>query len=137
MYQVNAPRIVHETLDGETIVIDTQTGLYFTVAGHGAAIWSALAAGTPPAVITAAYEAAGLLEPAAVESFVNQLVAAELLVPAGAAGQDAEFVIPQLDNADVPVPELKTHADLQELIELDPIHEVDAAQGWPMQNSDK
>lgn len=137
MYQVNAPRIVHETLDGETIVIDTQTGLYFTVAGHGAAIWSALAAGTPPAGIAAAYDAAGLLKPADIASFVNQLLAADLLVPASKAEREVEFVIPQLDNTGVPIPELKTHADLQELIELDPIHEVDAAQGWPMQNSDK
>lgn len=123
MYQVNAPRVVHETLDGETVIIDTVTGLYYTAAGNAALLWQALAAGADPAGLTATGCDAG-----AIEAFRDDLVASELLVPR--AGGSVAMAPPELDAA-LPPPALTRHADLQELIELDPIHEVDTAQGWP------
>jgi len=122
MYQVNAPRVVHETLDGETVIIDTVTGLYYTAAGNAALLWQALAAGADPATLAAGFDTS------AIEAFRDDLVASELIVPR--AGGSVAMALPQLDAA-LPPPALTRHADLQELIELDPIHEVDTAQGWP------
>jgi hypothetical protein len=64
----------------------------------------------------------------AFEAFRDSLVSSELLVPR--AGGSVAAAPPILDAA-LPPPVLVRHADLQELIELDPIHEVDTAQGWP------
>jgi hypothetical protein len=127
MYQVNAPRVVHETLDGETIVIDTVTGLYYTAAGNAARLWQALAAGADPSALATVCNDTGC-DSGAFEAFRDDLVASELLVPR--AGGSVEVAPPELDAA-LPLPALMRHADLQELIELDPIHEVDTAQGWP------
>jgi len=127
MYQVNVPRVVHETLDGETVVIDTATGIYYTAAGNAARLWEALAAGADPAVLDAVCADIGYVA-GAFGAFRDSLVSSELLVPR--AGGSIAVAPPVLDAA-LPPPELVRHADLQELIELDPIHEVDTAQGWP------
>lgn len=133
MYQVNSPRVVHETLDGETIIIDTQTGLYYTVAGHASAVWAALANGVAVEQISGAYRDAGLSLAEAVQAYAAQLEAAELLRPAPDASASSGFVIP-MSGESGSLLVLHRHADMQELIELDPIHEVDPSQGWPMRN---
>ena len=43
--KVNAPRMVHETVDDEVIVIDLATGAYYSLAGSAAHIWALIAAG--------------------------------------------------------------------------------------------
>lgn len=42
---VNAPHVVHETIDGEAILIHLVTGTYYSLDGVGAELWGALAAG--------------------------------------------------------------------------------------------
>jgi hypothetical protein len=127
MYQVNAPRVVHETIDGETVIIDTVTGLYYTAAGNAALLWQALADGANPAALTLACADVGC-DAGAFEAFRDHLVTSELLVPR--ADGSAAVATPDLDAAQAP-PALVCHADLQDLIELDPIHEVDITRGWP------
>jgi hypothetical protein len=127
MYQVNAPRVVHETLEGETVVIDTLSGLYYTAVGNAAQLWQALAEGADPAMLAAACAEAGCSADA-FAAFRDDLIASELLVPR--AGGSVAVAPPALDAAPTP-PALTRHDDLQDLIELDPIHEVDTAQGWP------
>ncbi|MBV2235045.1 MAG: PqqD family protein [Sterolibacterium sp.] len=139
MYQANSPRIAHETLDGETIIIDTQTGFYYTLDDHAVVVWQALVDGIAPERIADAYVQAGLFQPDAVRSFIDQLLKAELLVEAGngsaASSGGGTFSLPALSGNGAGTLVLKTHSDLQELIELDPIHEVDPTQGWPMKSS--
>ena len=136
MYQVNSPRVVHETLDGETIIIDTQTGLYFTVAGHASVIWSALATGHSPKQIAKAYKETSLINPSVIDSYIAELVDMGLIIAVPANQNDPEFSLPLIAEFDVSSLQLKRHEDLQELIELDPIHEVDTELGWPIQSKD-
>jgi len=136
MYQVNSPRVVHETLDGETIIIDTQTGFYYTIASHASVIWSALVAGQRPQQIKDQYAAAGLIAPSAIHQFIEDLADAALIVAATTDTSTSAFSIPSITDIAAPHLQLKRHADLQELIEMDPIHEVDVALGWPTQSKD-
>lgn len=130
MYQVNAPRVVHETLDGETIIIDTQTGLYYTVDGHASAIWNALADGIADKQVISTYEELAPELAGQVSGFVADLVNASLLRLSDEAASPRPFALPPLGSNTAAIL-LKRHADMQELIELDPIHEVDPAEGWP------
>lgn len=135
MYQVNAPRVIHETLDGETIVIDTQAGFYYTAAGHASVIWLALVAGQAPQKIVDAYTAAGLIAQSEIHKFIKDLLDAELIVvAAGDHVISSVFSIPAIAGMDAPDLQFKCHSDLHELIEMDPIHEVDMSRGWPVQN---
>src|SRR3989304_10284074 len=42
-FRINTPRIVHQTIDGETIIIDFDNGAYFSTDGVGAVIWEQVA----------------------------------------------------------------------------------------------
>ena len=44
-YGVNPKKVVHQTIDGEAIIIHFDTGIYYSLAGAGAEIWALLAAG--------------------------------------------------------------------------------------------
>ena len=42
---INTSRIAHQTVDGETIVIDFENGAYYSTEGAGAVIWELIAKG--------------------------------------------------------------------------------------------
>ena len=43
--RINAPHVVHETIDGETILIHLGTGAYYSLEGVGAHVWGLAVAG--------------------------------------------------------------------------------------------
>jgi hypothetical protein len=51
-YVINAPRIVHETIDDETIVIDFDSGTYYSARQVANRIWLWVAAGVNLSQIT-------------------------------------------------------------------------------------
>lgn len=130
MYQANTPRVVHETIEGETVIIDTVSGLYYTAAGNSSVIWEAIAAGANVDDIKATYASCGR-DAGEVQSFLDQLIEAGLLAPRSEIAVPAQI---SMIDATLPAPALTIHDDLQGLIELDPIHEIDAAQGWPFRS---
>src|SRR5258708_37116209 len=44
-FRVNTPKVVHETIDGEVVIIHLDTGCYYSLDGVGAAIWNWLDTG--------------------------------------------------------------------------------------------
>jgi hypothetical protein len=141
-FRVNNPSVVAETLDEEATIVNLDKGTYYALNGVGSFIWDELARGSSPDEIAAAlstrYEVAEPDAGTAVEGLVGELSANELIVslPAGA---DAEAAPPASNgarngngNGRLPYesPELSTFTDMQELLLLDPVHEVDAS-GWP------
>ena len=133
VYKFNAPRMIHETIDKETVAIDTETGVYFSITGSGYLIVQALDQGARVADLAARLAAAFGMESTAlrpqVEEFVAQLLAEEMVVPS----EDAPGASAQLALADGQVyapPVLERFTDMQDLLLMDPIHEVSNA-GWP------
>jgi len=136
-YRIDTPRISSETIDGETIIIDFESGVYFSTDGIGAAIWEEIRAGRPGEEIVAEtclrYPQAEPECRRTVEAFLALLHEEGLVValaeelptpPSGTVGSRAypdRFVIPALTK----------YTDMQELLLLDPIHDVDE-QGWPL-----
>ena len=41
-YRVNAPAVVDETIDGETVIIHLESGRYYSAAGVGSVIWESI-----------------------------------------------------------------------------------------------
>lgn len=130
-YKINEPDVTAETFEGEVIVINLANGRYHSLRGTGAWLWQALTAGLSRREAIDRLRAAGSVEPDAAEqasAFIDRLAAEELLVAApervdgGAAGVDAPgaFLAPLME----------TFTDMENLLAIDPIHEVDV-QGWP------
>ena len=136
-FKVNAPRVVHETLDDETIVIDTQSGFYYTARGAASAIWKAISEGQSPELIRAAYQRKGRQLPQAVlDGYVQQLSNANLIIPAETLTSGSAWNAPVHGSDQIETLDFECHEDMQGLIELDPIHEIDASQGWPFQTDE-
>jgi len=120
-YEVNKPEVVDESVDGEALIVHLGTGAYYSSRGNGDATWQLLASGSTPA------EVAGLLAVsiAEVAEFAAQLVEEQLLRPR----ESAAAVPPQVSAPGGPLV-LEKYVDMQELLLLDPIHDVEEA-GWP------
>jgi hypothetical protein len=138
-YRVNAPTVAAETVDGEVLMIHLDSGNYYSLRAVGASIWEALELGVPLAEIASTLrdsyggDATGEL----LDEFVDQLVREDLLaaVAEPTPRGPTPWKPPTLDGEFVG-PRLEKFTDMQHLILLDPVHEVDAGQGWPMRRSD-
>jgi hypothetical protein len=133
-YRVNTPHVVAETMAGETIIVHLSTGCYFSLAGSGAEIWDAAAAGATTdevvARLQAAYDAApGEIE-SSVDGLIGELTAEELLVADETGAAPAAPPAPSGERTAFAKPTLNKFTDMQDIILLDPVHEVDA-RGWP------
>ena len=78
MLTANTPHVVHETIDGETILLHLKTGNYYSFDALGALIWqSIIESGSIKELMSK-----DLLDPDQineVDAFVNRLVEEELL----------------------------------------------------------
>lgn len=137
LFRTNSPPVVHETIGGETILVHLETGTYYDLNGTGGFLFGFFVAGSSiGGAISAARERYSVVSEeleAEIEAFASTLLAEQLLIPAseGADG-DRPASGDQPDAAGdkwVP-PALNKHTDMQELLLLDPVHEVDET-GWP------
>ena len=136
-FRVVSPDVMHETIDGEVIVINLVSGNYYSLRGSGADVWSLIQAPATRAEVVEAlssrYDAPHSEMESAVGGFVDELRAEGLVAdtvddaPTGAAA-------PALSGDDqkqpFQVPKLEKYTDLQDLVLLDPVHEVTET-GWP------
>ena len=133
-YQLNAPSVVAEELDGEVIAIDMSSGVYYSMSGWSAWVWSALTAGATPA------EVASILSEhtpdksgsgsSAVEAFLEKLRSEGLLTERDdeRPSDPLPGTPPHTDAVELRV---ERYTDMEDLILLDPVHDVDTASGWP------
>ncbi len=131
---VNTSHVVHETIDGEAILIHLGTGTYYSLDGVGAEVWGMLAAGADQDAVLAAAAQRYDGDPKEVQrglsSLVGELLREGLLVQ-GDSQPTADS--PRLPSGRVPfaVPVLNVYTDMQEFMLVDPLHDVDEAAGWP------
>ena len=138
-FTVNAPEIVHQTIDGEVVVINLARGFYYSLQSTGALIWDALAAGASTGEVVddlcGRFTGARTAIAEAVDRLVAELEAEGLIAPRrpdegvpaapGGTSAPAGTARPAFE-----APLLQKYSDMQELLLLDPIHEVDES-GWP------
>src|SRR5438128_2315253 len=136
-FRVNSPNVIHETIEGEVILIDLKTGTYYSLREAGAAIWQAIEQGAGEDEIEAElglrYETSAGQIHDAVRQLLDELER-EGLIRAEDGEPDRTVSRAVSDNGSVRLPfeapKLEKHTDMQDLILLDPVHEV-GAEGWP------
>lgn len=137
-FRTDVPDTASELFDGEVVIAHYGTGLYFSVAQTGALVWQGLRHGLSTAE-TAEWLAGHFTQDAAVipgqvESFVASLLERELLI--AVAERDRTGELPEITLSAWQVPSLDSFDDLQELLLLDPVHDVTEA-GWPHRPDDQ
>jgi Coenzyme PQQ synthesis protein D (PqqD) len=141
--RVNSPHVIHETIDGEVIVINLASGNYYSVKGAGADVWDVIESspGADKNTIAAAVAArfGRATDDLALEigDFLDALQREELVAATengglasvqavNGAGHDSKAFEPPL---------LEKYTDMQDLVLLDPVHEVGST-GWPAPKPD-
>jgi hypothetical protein len=135
-YRVNSPQVISETVGGETIIVNLASGHYFSLQGSAVDVWQGIERGESAETIVLQLEQrceAGDGEiSAAVQKLLDDFVAAELLVAESNGAVGAPVAVTQEAAERVPfvAPSFNTFTDMQDIILLDPVHEVDT-RGWP------
>ncbi len=141
-YQHADSHIVHDTFDDEVVIIDLESGFYYSLTGSGPAVWGLLRVGATGEEVAAALAAGGAHDGAEVRRVVGEFLDAlerESLIsrigdrlpgdsPAGARTTVASGG--GVPRAAFTPPVLTKYSDQRELLLLDPIHEVGDL-GWP------
>lgn len=134
-YSIAHADIAHQRVEDEVIVVNLQTGAYFSIREVAADAWDLLVGGidldAAAELIAGRYAVTAQQVAADLEPFVASLLEDGLIAEAN-AGSDGTVSLPPV-AAGVPyaVPTLDKYDDMEELLLLDPIHEVDEA-GWPV-----
>jgi Coenzyme PQQ synthesis protein D (PqqD) len=137
-------QVLHESIDGEVIVIDLTTGSYYSLRGSAAEAWELVqrspgaTSGQVAEAVAAHYtEDAGGVFPAVVR-FLQELADEGLVDVVEASDEPVSLSLPE-QNGRAPrsfaPPVLEKYTDMQDLVLLDPVHQVDQA-GWPRQAAD-
>jgi hypothetical protein len=143
-YRPDTPRVIYEIIDGEAVMIHMEKGYYYSLDRAGSTIWNLLDQGTAVSKITPLLQQHYTAEPAQIEEGVRnlllQLQTEELIVPgrrAQAGTEKDEQTSTHMNGSaagqnKIPfiAPELHKYTDMEDLLLLDPIHEVDET-GWP------
>ena len=141
-FSVNEADVIAESLHGETLIINLNSGAYYTSDGAGDQIWQGLSNGMSVREVVehlrVLYPEDAAMLGASVLGFIEELRREGLIVeepagagerqplPNGAAPSDTRFAAPKLEK----------YTDFQELLMLDPIHQVHEVQGWPAPKPD-
>ena len=135
-YELNSPPIIAEVVEGEVIAIDLDRGSYYSLASEAADVWVALTTGRSSADILASLPSAS--EPrlaGELQRFIESLLAERLIRLASAdrhgAADHAAGASGAIAAWSEGVLRFERFTDMQDLLILDPIHEVDEEAGWP------
>jgi len=133
-YRINDSEAIAESVHGELLIINLRDGTYYSSDGTGDQIWALLVAhaalGDIADWLGARYRADTSEMRRAVLAFVEELEREKLIVPH--SGDARPVAAPEVGgDAEFAAPVLQKYTDYQELLRLDPIHEVDHSAGWP------
>jgi len=128
-YQLRNPPVICENVEGEVIAINLDNGVYHSLRGDAATVWSAILEGSAIEAIGSACAQPGPDGGRALNAFVARLVELELITeipdqPGVERKAIAEWAPDGLA--------IESYEDMTDLLGLDPVHEADLATGWPV-----
>jgi coenzyme PQQ synthesis protein D (PqqD) len=137
LFKINRPTVIDEAFDDEVVVINLDTGSYFSLDKAAADIWVGVASGATANEVVAYMQGKyaadlGTLE-SAVNRFLAELRAENLIVADINENSEGAAKLPTPSPAmklTFELPVMQKYTDMQELLLIDPIHEVDDS-GWP------
>ncbi len=139
VFRINRPQIVCETIDGEVVIVNLDKGYYYSLLKTGADIWSGIERQIDRHSLiqemTQAYDGSVEEIAAAIDEFLEKLQHEELiisdLIESVSTDNDIKKISKTANKPSFEKPMLEKFTDMEDLLLLDPIHEVDVEAGWP------
>jgi hypothetical protein len=124
-----AKNVIHDAFDEEIVVVNLTTGSYYSLTGLACKVWKAICDGASKDLLLEMFRSIASNEN--VETFLALLAHEGLVIVDGEilSPINAEELSCVLDSTPFQAT-LEKHTDAEELLLIDPIHEVDAG-GWP------
>jgi hypothetical protein len=133
VYKLAGVNIVFEVFDGEIVAVHLDSGKYYSLKDSAAYVWNAMLANQSNLAISQRLSSHYQLDEALtlnqIDDFIHQLVQEGLLVANGDS-PDPTGLLEQPQGLYV-APTFAVFSDMQEILLLDPVHDVDDA-GWPI-----
>ena len=135
-FQVNSPHVIYENIEGELVLIHMAKGSYYSTDAIGAKLWDLIVAGhrvdEMQEWIGTSYQGNADEIARGIDDFLEELKREELIVRADRPVVNGRPKTEQ-DSAGSAFqpPVLNKYRDMEDMLMLDPIHEVEEA-GWPM-----
>ena len=134
-YASQFPQVIFEEEDHEVVVVNLLEGTYYYLTGTAAFTWVSLHSGLTVGEVAQAIEIHTAESDAVskdIEGFVLRLIELGLVTP---LTEVPEQSVPTPDvrdylKTDYQIPVIETYSDLQDILLLDPVHDVDES-GWP------
>lgn len=134
-YHIDSENVMHETIDGEVVIVNLETGTYYAFDGTGEFIWNRLCSGGASLAdiigdVRGRYtgDDGDIVE--GVTRFFQALQKEKLLVAGEGGDATADPAAPAPDMTGFSRPQLNIYTDMEALLLADPIHEVEP-DGWP------
>jgi hypothetical protein len=131
--RINKPKVISEVFEDEVVAINLGTGTYFGMAGTAKEVWRLIEAGVPvKSMVTYLAQCYGVPDSqmsSDIEAFAESLAGHEL-----ASRIETDGPAPEIESHPIAgswsLPVISIYDDMQDLLLLDPIHDVDET-GWP------
>jgi coenzyme PQQ synthesis protein D (PqqD) len=135
-FRINSPAVASEVIEGEAVIMNLKSGVYFSTRQIGGLLWSWIEQGMSVSAMVHALAGTSESGPEIVEQavarFIAKLLEHDLIRELASDAPVPLFGPPPLPAGTVfAAPVLDVYTDMQDLLLLDPIHDVDEAVGWP------
>jgi hypothetical protein len=134
-YRFNDDSFASESFEDEIVVLNLDDGIYYAFRGAAVVAWPYIVAGHSEPVMAGAlasrYGVGADVLALDLKEFVERLLNEKILL---SAPETASQIDPPKGGCS-PAYEgfgFERHADLEDLLTLDPIHDVDPDKGWPI-----
>lgn len=137
-YKIKNQKIINETIDGETIIINFENGNYYRLDEIGSDIWAFFQKGSYFSQIISHvavnYDQNGHSAEEHIGQFISRLEAENLIIRQN--GTDRKLDDSTLNQSAATkklifkIPNIEKYEDMQAFLLADPIHEVEDS-GWP------
>jgi hypothetical protein len=134
-YRIASSKIIADVIDGEAVLVNLESGDYYTLDPVGRDVWELMVAGWSCEAISTELTQRYIGEAPEIRNSVTRFFSeleSECLVAKGPDGP-AGILEPPRRGGERPAftaPVLMKYTDMEDLLTLDPVHEVDDL-GWP------
>ena len=134
-YTINESKAISETIDGETIIINLETGYYYSVNETATIIWNKIQENNSPKNISHFFLNHYDVEKDTLEKYMTQIISLflkdDLILESEPDGSPDSIENPtNIKRETFLIPKIERYDDMARALRSDPVHDVNE-EGWP------